>query len=61
MKRDRRKADEHQKDLIKQAIKEWLDEKFRELGRWSFWGILAFLLAGVTYMIFKANGWRLVQ
>ena len=57
--KDRRKADEHQKELIKTAIKEWLDAKFADLGRWSFWGIVAFLLAGLTYMIFKSQGWRI--
>jgi len=59
--RNRRKSDEHQKTLIKEAIKEWLDDKFMQMGRWSFWGIAAFILAGLTYMIFKANGWRVVQ
>ena len=54
----RRSTDAHDKEIVKQAITEWLDVKFAELGRWSFWGILAFILAGLTYVIFWTNGWR---
>jgi hypothetical protein len=46
------------KDDVKEAIQEWLDEKFATVGRWSFYGILAFMLAGLTYTIFWVNGWR---
>ena len=57
MKHNRRKEDVT-KMMIKEAIKEWLDEKFAELGRWTFWGLVAFFLAGATYAIFWLNGWR---
>lgn len=27
---------EHQKEIIKEAFKEWLDEKAAEFGKWTF-------------------------
>ena len=49
---------DEQKEIIKEALSEWLDKKFSEFGRWSLMALAAFLLAGLTYMIFWSNGWR---
>lgn len=46
------------KDATKEAIKEWLDEKFIQLGKWSAGAIAAATLAGLTYFVLKMNGWR---
>ena len=46
-----------QKEVIKEALKEWLDEKYAIFGRWTLRSLLALLLAAVTYLAFK-TGWR---
>lgn len=49
--------DEH-KEIVKQAIKEWLDEKAKEFGWWAIQkiaiaGLLSFLLWYITYRGYK--------
>lgn len=46
------------KAALKQAIKEWLDEKFAEFGRWSMGAVLAAGLAALVYFILVMNGWQ---
>lgn len=46
------------KKAFKDALKEWLDEKFTEFGKWSLGGIAAMALAGLVYFILKMNGWH---
>lgn len=54
---DERRFRELDKEILKQAMKEavheWLEEKFAQFGRWTFFGISAAALGGVTYFI----GW----
>lgn len=53
MPRERRHTDE-QKEIIKQAMKEatteWLDDKFRSFGKWSFYGIGAAALVLIVHL-----------
>lgn len=46
------------KEAVKEALKEWLDEKFIELGKWSFGALFALILATMIYFILWANGWH---
>lgn len=46
------------KRLMKEALKEWLDEKFADFGRWSFMSIAAAALVALTYFIFWVNDWK---
>jgi hypothetical protein len=46
------------KAAVKAALKEWLDEKFAEVGKWSVRGILAAALAALAYFILTYHGWR---
>ncbi len=39
------------KNLIKQAIKEWLNDQFAAFGKWSLFGILAAAMAAGVYLI----------
>lgn len=55
---DRRSTDAHTKAVMKEAIKEWLDERFAEFGRWSFWGIAAAALSLIAYFILTTGGWK---
>ncbi len=46
------------KAALKEAIKEWLDEKFAQFGRWTFFGFCSVAFAGMVYFILWANGWH---
>lgn len=46
------------KAAVKDALKEWLNEKFAEVGKWSVRGILAAVLAALAYFILTSNGWK---
>ena len=46
-----------QKRAIKEAINEWLNEKFAEFGRWTFYGLLAAAFAGAVYLALRGQGW----
>lgn len=46
------------KAALKAAIKEWLDEKFAEFGRWSMGAVVAAALAALTLFILHMNGWH---
>ena len=49
---------EETKAVVKEALTEWLDGKFAQFGRWSFYGIAAAGLAALVYFILVHNGWR---
>ena len=52
-------ADEEEtKRIVKEALREWLDEKYAEFGRWSIHGILAALLAATVVLVFWSQGWH---
>lgn len=45
------------KRVFKDALKEWLDEKFSQFGKWSMGAFAAMALAALAYFILWANGW----
>lgn len=49
---------EEQKQLVKDALKEWLDEKWSALGKWSAKGIAAMILSALAYLWLTQHGWR---
>lgn len=46
------------KEAVKEALKEWLDEQFARVGRWTVYGIVAAGLVALVYFILMHNGWR---
>ena len=46
------------KAVVKEAIKEWLDEQATLIGRWSFRFILMAALGALTYFILTSQGWH---
>lgn len=46
------------KEAVKEALHEWLDEKFAAFGKWSFYGMAAAFLVAGTYFVLMANGWH---
>lgn len=50
---------EEKKEIIKEAITEWLDKKFAEFGKWTIRGLIALGLAGVIYILGQTSGWKI--
>jgi hypothetical protein len=44
-------------EAFKAALKEWLDEKFAEFGRWSLGTFLALLVGAIAIFILHMSGW----
>lgn len=51
-------AEKAGKDAVKQALKEWLDEKLAEFGWWSIKTLAAGALVAGFYFYLAANGWH---
>lgn len=51
-------SDQDTKDALKEALKEWLDEKFATFGKWSAAGIAAAALGALAYFMLSMNGWH---
>ena len=49
---------EESKQVVKEALKEWLDGKFADLGKWSMGALAAATLAALAYFILASNGWH---
>jgi hypothetical protein len=45
------------KRALKEALKEWMDEKFIAFGKWSAAAVAAMAVAALTYFILWVNGW----
>jgi hypothetical protein len=48
------------KNVVKEALHEWLDEKFMQFGKWSLGAALAMIFAGLAYLALIGNGWHKV-
>ena len=46
------------KDSLKVALKEWLDDKFAELGKWSLGGIAVAVLGLLAYGLIITGGFH---
>ena len=44
--------------LVKEAIKEWLDEQTTKVGKWSLRFIGFAVLGALTYFILTQQGWH---
>ncbi len=44
--------------IVKEAIKEWLDEQAAIVGRWSIRFILLATLGALAYFILTSHGWH---
>jgi predicted nucleic-acid-binding protein len=55
--KDRTSRDER-KDIVKEALTEWLDKKASELGWLSFRTVVLVIFAGCVYLWLVYNGWH---
>ena len=51
-------SDPQIKEALKEALREWLDDRFALLGKWSAGAIAAALLSAVVWLILTAEGWH---
>lgn len=51
-------TEEEMKKAMKEALKEWLDEKYMSLGKWSMSAFAAAVLGALIYFILWSNGWK---
>ena len=45
------------KQVIKEAIQEWLDQQYAIVGKWTLSGFRAMVIVAVVYLWAAAHGW----
>lgn len=48
-------ADEDTKEALKEALREWLDEKYAEVGRWTLHGLAAAAIGGLVWLAIQGR------
>lgn len=46
------------KEAIREVIKEWMDERFRQVGKWTARGITVAAFGALVYFILTHTGWK---
>lgn len=46
------------KEVVKEALEEWLDKKFAQFGKWTLGGLCALAFAGCVYLALAGQGWH---
>lgn len=46
------------KEALKESLKEWLESKYIEFGKYSLGAMLALVLGAITYFVLTMNGWK---
>jgi hypothetical protein len=54
----KRQSDRHNKEILKEAINEWLDKKYQQFGKWSLSSLLAIAFGAFIYWILTVLGWH---
>lgn len=49
---------EELKEVFKLALKEWLDDKFTQFGKWSAYTIAAAVMGACVYFVFWVEGFK---
>lgn len=55
--RNDREQQEELKEAVKEAIHDWMDEKYAMIGRWTTNLVVMGLVAGALYLALIADGW----
>lgn len=51
-------TDQDTKLALKEALKEWLDDKFAAFGKYSFTAMASAAFVALIYFILTSNGWH---
>jgi hypothetical protein len=54
---DKVSNNEEEKEVLKEALREWLDAKFAEFGKWSLGSIVCAAFIALIYFMLSMNGW----
>lgn len=54
-------TEEQVKEMTKEAITEWMDQKYQSVGKWTLSSIAVALIGALTYFILRMNGWELTH
>lgn len=54
---EQQKRREEQKEILKEAIKEWMDEKYASFGKSVFWFFVASAFAALVYVSIRGGQW----
>jgi len=46
------------KQAMKEGLKEWLDERYTEFGRWTFGMLFVAIIGALAYFVLSINGWH---
>lgn len=49
---------ELEKDIIKEAIREWMDDKYAVVGKWTVGTVGVLLTGALIYLTLIVNGWH---
>ena len=49
---------DEQKEIIKEAITEWLDSKYAQAGKWTIHGIIASAIAFLGFFLATHGGFK---
>lgn len=47
-----------EKEIIKEAIREWMDEKYVIVGKWTVGAFGVAMTGGLVFLTMWANGWH---
>lgn len=45
-------------EAVKKALREWLDEKYSQFGKWTLHGLIAAGLGGLVWLFMVSSGWH---
>lgn len=49
---------EERKEIVKEAIREWMEEKYKEIGKWTVRAFFVGLFGALVYFMLIVNGWK---
>ncbi|BBB65923.1 hypothetical protein UNDYM_1670 [Undibacterium sp. YM2] len=49
---------EAEKEILKEALQEWLDKQFALFGKWTLAGLFALAFSGLVYLALSGQGWH---
>lgn len=47
-----------QKEIVKEALKEWLDDKWAAFGKWTAKGLATMAFSALAYWYLSTHGWH---